>query len=314
MLPVTSNFMTDLLNDELKFQLKTRPRNASIAFLLSLVLPGLGQIYNGQLKKGILFFGLYLLNPLLFGISRGATYFYGYVFLFLIELIIRAYILFDAIKNAKRKKFYIPKSYNTWYYQLSIAILMGIVLWVYDTKSILGIQSFHIPTPSSQPTIQIGDRLIADMQAYKKTQPNYGDIVVFKKENDQIYAFRIVGLPKDTVDLVDNIVTINRKQSKSTFIKETTSEEFQVTEFEEEFPNGQKHKIYKSKQPFDTTKSNMQDIIVPDNSYYLLGDNRDNAADSRYDGFVNKSKIVGRIVFSYWGQSTDRINLNFRNK
>lgn len=306
--------MADLLNDELKLQQKTKPRNAFIAFILSLMLPGLGQIYNGQIKKGILFFVLCLLNPLLFGISRGATFFYGYVFLFLIELIIRIYAIVDAIKYANRLKFYIPKPYNTWYFQLSIAIFMVILLWFYDVKSILGIQSFKIPTPSNQPTIQIGDWLVADMKAYKNDQPTYGDIVVFKKENEQIYTFRIVGLPKDTLELIDNIITINGKQSKSTFIKETYSDELPVREFEEEFPNGQKHMIYKLKQPFDHAKSNVKDIIVPPNSYYLLGDNRDNAADSRYEGFVNRNKIEGRIVYSYWGQSTDRINLNFRNK
>lgn len=305
--------MTEQLN-EFKLQLKSKPRNAFIAFLLSLVLPGLGQVYNGQLKKGILFFGIYLLNPLLFGISRGATYFYGYVFLLVIGLIIRFFSIIDAIKNAKKQKFYIPKKYNTWYYQLSIAIVMVIILCLSDTNSILGIQSFHIPTPSNQPTIQIGDRLIADMKAYKSAPPHYGDLVVFKKDNNQIYTFRIVGLPKDTLAVVDNIVTINGKKSKSTFIKETTSDQFQVSEFEEEFPNGQKHTIYKSQQPFDTTKSNITNIVVPANTYYLLGDNRDYAVDSRYVGFVNKNKILGRIVYSYWGASTDRINLDFRDK
>jgi len=306
--------MTDFLNDELKLQQKTKPRNVFLAFLLSLILPGLGQVYIGQFKKGILFFALYLLNPLLFGISRGATHFYGFVILFLIELIIRVYIIADAITNAKKQKFYIPKIYNAWYYQLSVAILMVIMLWVYDTKSILGIQSFHIPTPSNQPTIQIGDRLIADMQAYKNSRPNYGDIVVFKKENDQIYTFRIVGLPNDTLSIVDNIVTINGKRSKSSFIRQTMSDEFQVSEFVEEFPTGQKHTIYKSKQPFYSTKSTINDIVVPANNYYVLGDNRDNAADSRYDGFVDKNEILGRVVYSYWGKTKDRINIDFRNK
>ncbi len=306
--------MTDFLNDELNLLQKTKPRNVFLAVFLSLILPGLGQVYNGQLKKGILFFALYLLNPVLFGISRGATHFYGYVILFLIELTIRVYVIVDALKNAKKQKFYIPKIYNAWYYQLAIAILMVVILLVYNTKSILGIQSFHIPTPSNQPTIQIGDILIADMQAYKNIQPNYGDIVVFKKENGQIYTFRIVGLPNDTLSIVDNIVTINGRRSRSTFIRETISDELQVGEFVEEFPNGQKHTIYKSKHPFDTTKSTINDIVVPANNYYLLGDNRDNAADSRYDGFVDKNEILGRVVYSYWGKTKDRINLDFRNK
>ncbi|MBA3987035.1 MAG: signal peptidase I, partial [Flavobacteriales bacterium] len=80
-------------------------------------------------------------------------------------------------------------------------------------------------------------------------------------------------------------------------------------------PNGHKHLIYKFKQPFDSTKTNIKNIIVPSDSYYLLGDNRDNAADSRYEGFVSKDRIKGRIIYSYWGRTlTKRMNIDFRDK
>ena len=305
--------MIDLLNNEHKLQKQIRPRNVFTAFILSVILPGFGQIYNGELKKGILLFALYLLNPLLFGFSRATTHFYGFAFLILTQLFILIYIIVDAVKDAKRQRFYMPKTYNSWYYQLSIAVGMFLAFWAYDAKLILGILAFHIPTPSNLPTIEVGDRIIADMEAYKKASPNYGDIVVFRRQGDQIYSFRIVGLPNDTLEIVDNILIINGKKSKSTFIKDTIVDPFEVREFEEEFPNGQKHLIYKLKQPFDTASSNVTNIIVPDNSYYLMGDNRDNAADSRYEGVVKKDKIIGRIIYSYWGHSAHRINLDFRN-
>tara|TARA_B100000900_G_scaffold179593_1_gene152207 strand:+ start:268 stop:453 length:186 start_codon:yes stop_codon:yes gene_type:complete len=60
--------------------------------------------------------------------------------------------------------------------------------------------------------------------------------------------------------------------------------------------------------------TNIKNIIVPSDSYYLLGDNRDNAVDSRYEGFIKKDTIKGRIIYSYWGQDKDRININFKNK
>jgi len=55
-------------------------------------------------------------------------------------------------------------------------------------------------------------------------------------------------------------------------------------------------------------------MTIPPNCYYLLGDNRDNAMDSRYVGVVNKDEIKGKIVYSYWGKTYDRINIDFRNE
>lgn len=296
-------------------KITTDPRNGFKAFLLSLLLPGLGQIYNGQPKKAIILFLLLLLFPLLFGLTRGTTFFYGMLLLFVIEIVLRIYIIFDGVKSAKRQKEYILKSYNTWYYYILIAIGMFVILMAYDMQSVLGTQTFKIPSISNNPTFQVGDRLVADMRAYKNNEPDYGDIVVFSSPDGQMYTFRIVGKPNDSIELIDNIVSINGKLSKATFIKETTNEQMPVVEFEEKLPNGHKHLIYKSKQPYDSTKTNIKNIVVPPDSYYLLGDNRDNAVDSRYEGFISKDRIKGRIVFSYWGLTgIKRMNLDFRNK
>lgn len=290
------------------------PRNAFVAFLLSLILPGLGQIYNGQLKKAVIFFNLLLLVPFLFGIIRGTTYFYGLLTLVIIEVGLRLYIIIDGVKNAKRQKDYILKTYNAWYYYLLIGVAMFAVVWIYGISSVLGTQSFKIPTTSNSPTFQVGDRLVADMRAYKNSVPNYGDIVVFKRADGQTYTFRIVGQPNDNLELKDNIITINGKPSQAKFIKEMIIDQIPHSEFEEELPNGHKHLIYKYNEPYDSTKTTIKNIIVPSGSYYLLGDNRDNAADSRYEGFVSRENILGRIIYSYWGQSKNRINIDFRDK
>jgi signal peptidase I len=301
--------------DEKPTTIPTKPRNGFIAFLLSLILPGLGQVYNGQPKKAIIFFGLLLFIPLVFGLTRGTTFFYGLFSLFIIEVALRIYIIIDGVKHAKRQKEFILKPYNTWYYHLLIAIGMLAILMVYDLSTVLGTQTFKIPTTSNNPTFQLGDRLVADMRAYKNNEPDYGDIVVYSRPDGQIYTFRVVGRPNDNIEIIDNIVSINGKPSKATFIKETTNDEMPVVEFEEELPNGHKHLIYKFKTPYDSTKTNIKNIVVPPDSYYLLGDNRDNAADSRYEGFISKDRIKGRIIYSYWGQTgTKRMNIDFTDK
>lgn len=295
--------------------IKTNPRDGFIAFLLSLLLPGLGQVYNGQPKKAVIFYGLILLFPLLFGLTRWITSFYGLFSLITIEIIWRIYVIVDGIKHAQRQKEYILKPYNTWYYHLFIAIGMFFILMIYDLTSVLGIQNYKIPTTSNSPTFQVGDRLVADTRAYKNSKPDYGDIVVFSSPEGQMYSYRVVGRPNDNIELIDNIVSINGKLSKSTFIKDTITEDMPTEEFEEELPNGHKHLIYKFKFPLDSTKINIKNIVVPANSYFLLGDNRNNAADSRYIGFISSNNIKGRIIYSYWGQTgTKRININFKDK
>lgn len=293
----------------------TKPRKGFIAFGLSLLIPGLGQVYNGQPKKAILFFGLLMLIPWLFSLTHATTFFYGLMTLFMVEIALRIYIIIDGVKHARRQKDYVLKSYNTWYAHLFIAVCMMTILLIYDVKTVLGIQTFKLPAHSNSPTLQFGDWIVADMKAYKNNEPDYGDIVAYSEPNGQFRIFRVVGRPNDSIELVDNIVSVNGKLSKATFIKETIHEDVPVVELEEELPNGHKHLIYKVKVPFDSTKTNIKNIVVPSYSYYLLGDNRDYAADSRYGGFIHKDSIKGRIVCSYWGQTgMDRMNIDFTDK
>ena len=290
----------------------TKPRNVYVAFLLSLFFPGLGQIYNGQPKKGVVFFGLIFILSLFFWL-RLLYSFYGLLSFIIIHIALVIYIIIDAVKNAKRQKEYVLKPYNTWYYYLLIAIGMWVITHLYNIKTIVGIQNFKIPTFSNCPTLQTGDLLMADMKAYKNSEPEYGDIVVFKDPDEKFNTFRVVGLPNDNIELNDNIVTVNGKQAKATFVTETTCNNEPVSEFEEELPNGHKHLIYKSSQPKGTITS-IKNIVVPPENYFLLGDNRDNANDSRYRGSVSKDRIKGRIIYSFWGKTSKRINIDFRDK
>lgn len=295
--------------------IKTKARNRFIAFFLSLIIPGLGQIYNGQPKKAAIFFCLLLIIPFLAGMAHVAATFYGLAALFLTEITLRVYIIIDAVKKAKQQQDYSLKPYNTWYHHLLIAIGMLVILSFYDTKAILGLQTFIIPTTSNNPTMQVGDWVIADLKAYDNDQPDYGDIIAFSKADGPIFSYRVVGKPNDEIALIDNIVSINGSLSKASLIGEKINEAKTVAEFEEELPNGHKHLIYKFKQPYNNEKTNVTQTIVPPDSYFLLGDNRDNAADSRYEGFIHKDRIIGRILYSYWGKSaTNRINIDFTDK
>lgn len=294
---------------------ENKPRNPKLAFFLALIGPGFGQIYNGQIKKGIIFLVIELLLPILYGFTKLGVFFVGFISILVIGFSYRIYLIYDATTNAKKLQIFKPKPYNTWYYFLGIIIGIYTILWFYDANSIIGVKSFKIPTTSNEPAIKVGDKVIADLNAFDNIKPNYGDIVIFQKK-DSLYPwiYRIVGLPNDRLEIQNNFLIINGKKCQTSFIKETKSEEFDVKEYEEELPNGHRHKIYTFKKPFEDNENAEHKIIIPKDSYYLMGDNRDNAMDSRYIGVLKEDEIKGKVVFSYWGKTNDRINIDFRNK
>lgn len=294
---------------------KIKSRNPILAFFLALFFPGFGQVYNGQIKKGIIFFLITFTLPLFLGFTRIGIFFIGFFLIIFIDFIFRIYVIYDAVKNAKKLKNYILKPYNSWFYYLTIIIGIVTITWFYDYNSIVGVKSYSIPTTSNEPTIKVGDKVVGDLNAFGNKKPSYGDIVIFqKKDSLNPWIYRIVGLPNDKLKIENNFLVINGKKCKTSFIKETKSEVFDVNEYDEELPNGLKHRIYTFKKPFEENKNSITEINIPANSYFLIGDNRDNAMDSRYIGVITKEEILAKVVFGYWGKTNDRINIDFRNK
>lgn len=311
------------------------PRNPFFAFGLSILSPGLGQIYNGQPKKGVLLFSMMLLFLFIAGIFRLATYFYGLVAIALIELSLFIYIITDAIIYAKRQKEYVPKSYNKWYFHLLFFLAIFGIRSVFNAPRLLGIANFHIPSQGNEPTIHFGDLVVADNRVYQYQSPKYGDIITYNTPNG-IYCFRVAGLPNDRLEIHDHILTINGQASQSQVIGNTVVVRNDVmgndlmTELEEIFPNGNKHRIYRfsgidslssdlrtqydrqRRIEFDKSAANMTNIIVPPDCYYVLGDSRSMSNDSRYTGPIKKEDIVGQVIYSYWGSDFSRINVDFR--
>jgi signal peptidase I len=135
----------------------------------------------------------------------------------------------------------------------------------------------RVPSASMETTIMTGDRLVANRLAYKFSDPKRFDIVVFKFPDDPeqktLYIKRIIGLPGDKVEIKDNEIYINDNPEPidSSFIKE----------------------------PMYTIDAVYE---VPEDSYFMMGDNRNNSADSRFweNKFVKKDKILGKAVFRYY--------------
>lgn len=251
---------------------------------------------------------------LIFGLTNIVDSFYGLIAFLVVTIGLILFIIIDAVSNARKQKEYVPKSYNTVSYHLLFAVGMMCVNWIVDARSLLGLQFYSIATTSNNPTLQVGDWVVSKKNAYQDNKPDYGDLVAFNSPKEGIWIFRVVGLPGDIVALNHNIVSINSKACKATFVRDAKSDGDPVSEFIEELPNGHQQHIYMYTQPYDTSRINIPPTIVASGSYFLLGDNRDNAFDSKFYGAVKKEDIVGRLIYGYWGKTPSRININLRDK
>lgn len=155
-----------------------------------------------------------------------------------------------------------------------------------------------VPTGSMNPTIIEGDRIAVNKMAYdlripfthislvKLADPEHGDIAVFdSKVSDKRLVKRVIGVPGDTVTMVNNQLIINGTAidyEKSVGNTDQLEHLFNTT-----------HRVRIS-NPNDHAFANFPTVIVPADHYLMLGDNRDNSADSRVIGFVPRAEFVGR--------------------
>ncbi len=157
-----------------------------------------------------------------------------------------------------------------------------------------------VPTGSMKPTIIEGDRVWVNKMAYdiripftsmplkQLSNPERCDIVTFdSKSADLTLVKRVIGLPGDTVEMIDNVIIINGKPANYTI-----KGNYQNSLLVEENINGSKHMIIVS--GLSTKFNSFGPVTVPINKYLVLGDNRDNSSDSRVHGFIPRDEIRGR--------------------
>ncbi|MDD2798659.1 MAG: signal peptidase I [Bacteroidales bacterium] len=296
------------MEDELKKE-KNHPRKKIAALLLSILVPGLGQLYNGQPKK-FLIYAIGLLTLLIsFNLLELKQYFWIYASLLVLLILVIVAIAIESILVAHRTKEFQLRKYNKWYVYLTI-----VLVWVITSSTI---ESFFqnnrfiivkVNSDYGNPTILSNDFLLIDYGYYTSKQPEYGDLIVLLNPNGEKNLYRIIGMPNDTLNLENQLVKFATKKSTDTFVSTFTHEGYETEEFLETLPNGSKYPIYRNKTPFSAGLATIKDIIVPDDFYYLLGDNRDFAADSRLIGFVSRQQIKGRVLAIYYSKDLSRIN------
>ncbi len=192
-----------------------------------------------------------------------------------------------------------------------------ILLFVVVLRSFIA-EPFRIPSGSMIPTLKIGDFILVKKYAYgvrlpvihtkilNVSKPEYGDVVVFRyPPNPKInYIKRLVGLPGDKIKwTADKKLYINGKQVTMTVIepyvlKNTLNNVKEVTQIVETLPDNESHNVihFPGRSPL------AGEWTVPENHYFMMGDNRDNSSDGRVWDFVPEENLVGKasLVWMHW--------------
>ena len=191
------------------------------------------------------------------------------------------------------------------------------------------VQPFYIPSSSMEPTLLVGDRIFVIKYTYGYSKhsfpfsPNFsnkrffynkpkrGDLVVFKTpaDNRTDYIKRLIGMPGDSIQFIDGNIYLNDKivkRKKTDIIKSVRcgNVSFNVDTFIEILPNGAN---YLTTYNAGGTLQNSQKYIVPNDHFFLLGDNRDCSKDSRYldsVGYVNDLNLVGKAKIIFFSNDT----------
>jgi len=186
-------------------------------------------------------------------------------------------------------------------------------------------QPFNIPSGSMIPTLLIGDYLFVSKYSYGysrysfpfglnlfsgrvwATDPERGDVVVFKlpRDNETDYIKRVIGLPGDEIQMINGVLHINgqavpKEKIDDYMVKEPAGRERHMARFRETLPNGVSYPVLDLVQ--SSFGDNTEVYRVPEDHFFMMGDNRDNSTDSRFlseVGFVPFENLVGKaqVIF-----------------
>jgi len=185
---------------------------------------------------------------------------------------------------------------------------LTIILLLFGTTNL--VQAFVIPTVSMEDTLLIGDHLLVDKMAYAPSGPasklilpyreiKRGDIIVFRYPVDitQTFVKRCIGVPGDRIRLVNKQLILNGHAVSEPYVYHKTE---YIDSYRDNFPGEPNAHVAEPAQDMLLNHTRNDEVVVPPNSYFAMGDNRDSSLDSRYWGFVPRGNIIGKPLIIYW--------------
>jgi signal peptidase I len=272
-------------------------KNGLVASLLSLLIPGLGQIYNAQLIKGFLFLASI---AVLFILSATVGLLHSFTGLLIhgalvwsINLAAAIDALIVGVRHARTHS--IPK--RGWLLYLLAVVFISVTLVAYGTDVIPdklpGVRAYKLPSNSMAPTIIAGDRFMTDLRAFEHRPPSRGEVVLLKSPVDGALVIkRVIAEGGDIIQGGPKGTIVNDRPIPEPYVQATHVANSQGSGNSPQFGP----------------------LLIPPNQFFVMGDNRNDSFDSRYPqfGLVAASRIVGKPSFIYWSWDKSRIGRTIR--
>jgi signal peptidase I len=167
--------------------------------------------------------------------------------------------------------------------------------------------AFVMPSASMERTVLVGDRLFVDrISTILGRAPRRGDVIVFRYplNREEVYLKRIAGLPGDRLRIRDKHLYRNGVEVQEPYVQYITTF---VDPYRDNFPSTPNMGLPQQAQEMLDNHVVNGELVVPAGKYFVLGDNRDDSADSRYWGFIQRIDVIGRPILIYGSNDPSRV-------
>lgn len=250
---------------------RKQSKDAWLGVFLSGFIPGLGHAYLEKWLLASLFFAVFIAT---FFVSNPQAPILA-ILAVLLRIVLGLFVLYHVYVSASLRR------------ERSQKIIFGFIAGLFGATFLLPFilalfvrgfiaEARYIPSEAMLPTLQVNDRLIINKLAYRFSPPQRGDIIVFsptevlqQQNYHEAFIKRIIGLPGDKVQIKEGKVYINDQPLQEDYIQDLPNYEYKTQ-------------------------------VVPANSYFVLGDSRNNSYDSHYWGFVPRENIIGKATQRFY--------------
>ena len=266
-------------------------KRKTVAVLLSLLEPGFGQIYAGHPARGAVAFGIYLAVVLIFFCGVVGRSFVGLV----VSLSLIAVVYLGSAIDAGLRTRSVVSSNPFWrrgLVVLAVALLVPVGLRQV-LPAVQRLKTFSIPSVSMEPTIQVGDHLVAALDAYRAAPPVRNDLAIFATPEDpraEVLA-RVVALAGDRIEIRDKKLFVNGRPVEEPWAVHNDPDVGSAEGFASDLG----------------TRDQMRPTLIPPGHFFALGDNRDSSYDCRFYGPVLFENLKGKALYLYWSRGAGRM-------
>lgn len=243
-----------------------------LAAAVSSIVPGIGQLLLGKTRTGIGFLCAYGLLVLLYWPLRLPRSYFGMQVV--VFLTVGLFVLSGWHTLRTRSQRTLPGS--RWWLVLLVPLAFKASFWS-DTRllPLISFYAFDVPSNAMEPTLLVGDRVIADRSSYRDSKPKPNDIVVIRRDGTFLIK-RVVATSGESVEGKGDLIFVNGQLLKEPYVEHT----------------GDATHLYLNTRQFGPV------IVLPE-QLFVLGDNRDNSIDSRTPEFgpVTESNVTGKVLY-----------------